>query len=345
MTGQGDGGAVWAEQTGDAMQFVADIRDIGTPHPQRRTLTDPGAAAIVFERETLSRVDAVLRAYSGTPVVLLSGGVDSILVAAAAVRLGVRPHALTVVATGGTDGENAAAAADALGLTHELIELDDQAVAGLAGEAVRLLGIAELWEVSYAIPLLATLPALDRLEVGSILTGSGADAIAGGGKAMRYPVESAQATKELDRIIRDESDRNFRYRRLVPDFYARVVGRYADRFVHVFQTLRFWDAAETMAAPVFFGERSGERVDKLCLRMACEALLPENAKQLAWAKKSAIQRSAGIMGALAGAARDHAASLPGARTYSDPGTEPFDAVATRLYLALLDAQQRAPQSR
>jgi asparagine synthase (glutamine-hydrolysing) len=38
---------------------------------------------------------------------------------------------------------------------------------------------------------------------------------------------------------------------------------------------------------------------------------------------------------LAAAARYRAADLPGARTYTDPETESWQAVATRLYLALL----------
>ncbi|MFI6870874.1 asparagine synthase C-terminal domain-containing protein [Nocardia sp. NPDC050406] len=326
-----------AEQTGDAMQFVADVRNIDTPNPQRRQLADPVAAATLFKDETVSRIESILNAQSGTPVILLSGGVDSILVAAAAVKLGVRPHAITVIANGGTDRENAVAAADALGLTHEIIDLSEDTVVDLAREAVNRLGLPELWEVSYAIPLLATLPVLDRIgTTGPILTGSGADAIVGGGKVLGHPIDSPQAIEELDLIIRKESANNFVHDRLVPDFYPRVMGKYADQFVHVFQTLRFWEVAETFAPPALFGNRDGNPVDKFAVRIACEMLLPETSKNLAWAKKSAIQRSAGIMGTLATASRTFAASLPGAQTYSDPMTEPYEAVATRLFLALLD---------
>ncbi|MEV6069258.1 asparagine synthase-related protein [Nocardia sp. NPDC052001] len=324
-------------QTGTAMEFVADTRDIASPNADLRKLTDPDAAASLISGETLSRVGAVLEAHPGNPVVMLSGGVDSIFVAAAAVKLGAKPHAITVLTEGGTDRANAIEAAEVLGLTHDVVELDEQAVVNLARESVIRLGVPELWEVSYAIPLLATLPILGQIgNVGPILTGSGADAILAGGRVLDYRIGTPEATAELDRLIRKETANNFVYDRLVPDFYPRVMGEYADKFIHVFQTARFWEISETFAPPALFGYHGDKMVDKLCLRIACEALLPEAAQSIAWAKKSAIQRSAGIMDTLATATRRFAASLPGARAYSDPMAEPFEAVATRLFLAHLD---------
>ncbi|KIA60562.1 asparagine synthase-related protein [Nocardia vulneris] len=326
----------FAEQTGESLQYVADLQDIAATNPGLRQLADPAKAAELIAEETCSRLDAIFRAQPGEPVVLLSGGVDSILVAAAAVSIGARPRAITVIAEGGTDRTNATAAATALGLRHDVVELDQHATVSLAQDAVRRLGLPELWEVSYAIPLLSMLPTLNRIDtVGPILTGSGADAIIAGGRELHHPVNSAEAAVELDQIVRAESANNFVYQRLVPDFYPRVLGRYADQLVHVFQTVRFWTVAETLGPSALFGDHDGEPVDKLCLRMACETLLPTGAGALAWAKKSAIQRSAGIMGSLSDAARRYAASLPGARTYTDPMTEPFEAVATRLFLAIL----------
>ncbi|WP_280453779.1 asparagine synthase-related protein [Nocardia brasiliensis] len=325
-----------SDQTGATLQYLADLRDIGAAEPARRKLTDPKSAAALLGRELMSRIEATVQAHSGDPVVLLSGGVDSIAVAAAAAHLGVRPHTLTVITDHGTDATTAAAAAAALGLPHEVIRLDEHAVPDLARESVRRLGIPELWEVSYAIPLLAVRRTLElRSSVGPILTGSAADAILAGGKTLQHPIDSAAAIEELDRIVRRESAGNFRYNRLVPDFYARVLGGFEDRFVHVFQTLRFWEIAETLAPTALFGYHDGAVVDKLCLRLACEDLLPDPIKPLAWGKKNAIQRSAGIMDSLAAAARRFAAATPGAETYSDPMNEPYESVASRLFLALL----------
>ncbi|MEV6064882.1 asparagine synthase-related protein [Nocardia asteroides] len=331
-----------SDQTSDAWQQVADLRDIATLDPGRRRVTDPAVAADLLTDELLDRLTAVLAAHPGDPIVMLSGGVDSIAVAAAAVQLGARPHAITVVTAdgAGTDAVGATAAAQALGLTHELIELDGQDVDKLAREAVARLGISELWEVSYAVPLLAMSRHLEQRDrVGPILTGSAADAILAGGKTLHHPLGSADAVDELDRIIRKESSSNFRYDRLVPDFQDRIIPAFADRFVHTFQTLRFWEIAETFAPAALFGTVDGNLVDKLALRTACARLLPADAQHLAWAKKSPIQRSAGIMGALESAARRAAADLPGAQTYTDPMTESAEAVATRLYLALIDQRQ------
>ncbi len=331
-------------QTSEAWQQVADLRDIAAADPGRRQVTDPHVAAGLLADELQDRIDAVLAAHSGESVVMLSGGVDSIAVAAAAVQVGARPHAITVVTAdgAGTDALGATAAAKALGLTHELIELGEHDIDELAREAVAKLPVAELWEVSYAIPLLAMAQYLDqRSKVGPILTGSAADAILAGGKTLHHPLDSAAAIDEMDRIIRKESSANFRYDRLVPDFQDRIIGDYAGRFVHTFQTVRFWEIAETFAPTALFGERRGMPVDKLALRIACDRLLPSSARgTLAWAKKAPIQRSAGIMGALEHAARRAAADLPGARTYTDPMTENAEAVATRLYLALLDSKER-----
>jgi asparagine synthase (glutamine-hydrolysing) len=325
-----------AEQTGDNMQYVADLMDIATPQPQRRQLDNPEAVAALLSRETIARVEAVCGVQAGDPIVLLSGGVDSILVAVAAVKAGYWPRAITVTTAEGTDQDNATAAAKALGLAHHIVAVDECAVVELARESVARLGLPELWEVSYAISLLAAKQALDRLDsVGPILTGNAADAIFAGGSVLTYPVGSPEAIEELDRLIRKKSASNFRYRRLVPDFHERVIPEYASRFVHIFQTVRFWTLAEQLAPSALFGNPHGAPADKLCVRLACRQLLPESASGLAWAKKSAIQKSAGIIGSLAAAARYRAADLPGARTYTDPETESWQAVATRLYLALL----------
>jgi asparagine synthase (glutamine-hydrolysing) len=115
------------------------------------------------------------------------------------------------------------------------------------------LGLPELWEVSHAIPLLAATRALDRLDsVGPILTGGAADSIFAGGRVLTYPVDPPAAVDELDRLIRKASAANFRYHRLVPDFYERVIPEYASRFTHIFQTVRFWTFAEQLAPPALF---------------------------------------------------------------------------------------------
>ncbi|MGW4770465.1 asparagine synthase C-terminal domain-containing protein [Nocardia sp. NPDC004278] len=323
-------------QTSEPLQFVSDlIGDVAEPNPAVRTITDPTDAARQIAQETRSRIAAVLDKFTGTPAVLLSGGIDSIYVAAVAVELGVKPVAITIVTDGQSDESNASNAAAALGLQHDIIRLSTDEVDDLSCDVMRRLGTSELWEVTAGIPLLAARRSFDTIpNLGAILTGSGADAIFGGGQRLSYPATSPEAREELDRLIRTESAANFRYDRLVPHFYPALLDHYDERLIHVFQTVRWWRIAEHFAPTALFGERDGRSIDKFALRIACDNQLPAGAEQLAWSAKAPIQRSSGLMSVLANSARTYAANLPGARTYTDPMNEDAEAVATRLYLSI-----------
>ncbi|MGV9817931.1 asparagine synthase C-terminal domain-containing protein [Nocardia xishanensis] len=331
--------ASWAPQTSEPLQFVTDLLGdaIAQPNSGARVVTDPDEAAKSVAAEARSRVAAVLERFGGAPAVLLSGGVDSIYVAAVAISLGARPNAITVVTEGQSDEGNAAVVAKELGLRHDVIRLSAAEVVDLAREVMARLGTSELWEVTAGIPILAARRRLGIIDdLGAILTGSGADAIFGGGRKLSYAVGSDEARVELDHLIRAETAANFREARLVPHFYPALLGEHADRLVHVFQTVRWWQVAERFAPPVLFGVHDGRQVDKLALRIAAERELPAEVRTLAWAAKSPIQRSSGLMSVLAAAARTYAANLPGAQTYSDPRTEDAESVATRLYLSILE---------
>ncbi|WP_280268849.1 asparagine synthase-related protein [Nocardia wallacei] len=325
-------------QTSEPLEYVTDVLDDMARHaPERRIIDDPEAAATIIDAEIRSRLTAVFDRFGGTPAILLSGGVDSIYAAAVAVDLGHRPHALTVVTDGGTDRDNAAAAAGALGIPHEVIHLTPGEVARLAEDVMERIGIAELWEVTAGIPLLAARSSLEKIPgLGAVLSGNGADAILAGGKRLAHPLDSAEACAQLDALIRAESVANFRYHRLVPHFYPALLGGTAAQLVQVFQTVRWWQIAEQFAPPALFGDHDGRAVDKFALRLACERRLPRSVGHLAWAAKSPIQRSSGLVGALARAARHWAAGQHGARTYTDPVSDDPETLAARLYLAILD---------
>lgn len=335
-----------APQTSEPLEFVADLcSEMAIPNPGGRTLTDPDAAAKIIASETKSRVQAVLDRFQGTPAILLSGGVDSIYVAAVAVDLGYQPRAITIVTDDESDEISASAATRALNLPHDVIRLSPSDAVDLAGDVMGRLGASELWEVTAGIPLLAARRSLDQIPgLGAILTGNGADTIFAGGRELHHPIGSVAGREELDIIIRAESARNFRSQRLVPHFHSALLGQYANHLIHVFQTVRWWQTTEHFAPAVFFGERDGRSVDKLALRLACDAQLPLGAKHLAWGPKMPLQRSSGLMSTLARAARSYAANLHGAREYSDPMTEDSEAVATRLFLAILDRERAASRA-
>ena len=315
----------------EPLEYVADRLDIGTLGAERRTITDPNAGADLVEAHVRDRLSALMSRFPGRPTVLLSGGVDSVLVAAAAQSLGSNPLAVTVATADSLDATAAAAAATALGLDHQIVWLDDATTSALAEQAIKALGIEELWEVTAAIPLVAAHP---FFTAGPILPGSGADAIFGGGRSLSHPVDSPEATVELDELIRAETAANFRRERLVPHFYEALLDNDANRFVHVYQTEQMWLLSEKLSAAALFTDSdNGQRYDKSALRIACSRLLPDKDRDLAWTAKDPIQRSSGIMSSLLRAARDYAADLPGATTYSHPAVEPAELLATRLYLA------------
>ncbi|MEV6325891.1 asparagine synthase-related protein [Nocardia sp. NPDC051787] len=141
-------------QTSEPIQFVTDLLGdtVAAPDPSARTITDPRVAAGLIAEETRSRVRAVIERFDDVPAILLSGGVDSIYLAAVAVRLGVRPYAITIVTTGDTDATGAVRAAAALGLPRDVIRLTEAEVVDLARDAMHRLGTAELWEVAAGIP-------------------------------------------------------------------------------------------------------------------------------------------------------------------------------------------------
>ncbi|QBJ96815.1 asparagine synthase [Rhodococcus sp. ABRD24] len=330
-----------AAQTVAGMQYLADHENVRVDGAALRTVADPAEAAVAVAAETADRVRAVLDAYPGQPIVLLSGGVDSLLVAATATDLGVRPHAITVVTGADTDDYGpASAAARALGLSHEVITLDRADVVRLARRATNVLGTSELWEVAAAMPLLAAESAISTHAVGqpgdsAILTGSGADAVFAGGRTLTAPLGTPSATAELDTLIRTEVGTNFVRARLVPDFYERLLDARAAMLIHVFQTERFWQIGRQLAPTALFQDIDGVVWDKMPLRIACERVLPGDAGALAWTRKAPIQRATGLFAALADAARVAAAELPGACTYSNPLVEPIESVAIRLYLHTL----------
>lgn len=328
-----------ANQTTAPMEYVADLVDVLRDGTNLRKEINPAAAANAVGSELNNRLAAVLRAFPVDPIVLLSGGVDSILVAAAARAAGVSAHAITVTANFTSDEvDTARSAASALGLTHDVVVLSPDEIRNLALDAKQQLGTSEIWEIAAAVPILAVRQQLDqhRRRVGSaqfaILTGSGADAIFAGGVQLAACKQRVDSVSELDRIVRAEVFSNFRRNRLIPHFYDVLLGPMTKNLFHVFQTRRFWEYAETLAPEALFAIKDGQSHDKMPLRLECERLLPENMKHLSWKPKAPIQRSTGIFDALLLAARSYAAELPGSTTYSNPVNEPLELLAIRLYL-------------
>ena len=226
---------------------------------------------------------------------MLSGGIDSVLLAAAWRKFAEPPLCVTVAAAGipSGDREQAAAAAAHLGLEHHTVELTTAEIRRLARRAVALLGVDEMWEIGAAIPIMsAAAAAREAGRNGPIISGAGADVLFAGGMRLVAPA----AAEELRSRVWAELGSAFRYDRLVPDFFDRILGADAKRFFEVFQTVEAWELAANFAPSVLFAQAAdGTLVDKLCLR---ELAVEWGAEPtLAWAPKNPMQFSSGMIDA------------------------------------------------
>ncbi|MGB0878007.1 MAG: asparagine synthase C-terminal domain-containing protein [Mycobacterium sp.] len=269
---------------------------------------------------------------------MLSGGVDSILVAACAVRVGFGPSAVTVVTAGpggariASDDERASVVAAHLGIGHKLVRMLPEEVLATAKESVRRLGVSEMWEVTSAIPLLSAMRMLDQMgAAGPALAGSGADALFLGGYRLAASPTSPEAVHELRNRILTGVRRQFIRDRLVPDYDERLLGQAANRFVRIFQTRSFWEFAQSIHPSLLWRQGpDGKLYDKFLLRFTAERLgIPA---PLVFTEKSPIQMSSGTVAALLHCAREDLAQHPANRSYADPMIEPTEHTAVRLFL-------------
>lgn len=333
-------------EVADPAQYVADRIGYQLVAAAGPGTTDCDAAAAALIGLVERRIAAVVENTSNVrPGLLLSGGIDSLLVAACARRIGVDPLAVTVLCDDSPDNtepledSRAITAATALGIEHRVISMTAADVQALARRCIRLLETTELWEVCAAIPGLAAIEYLDAAGAcGPALTGSGADALFLGGEQLTAPVGSDEALAEYRSRVTAKVRRNFTRARLVPDFYERLLGDRADRYVQVFQSESFWRFSQIIDPSLLWRTVPGAagqpvQVDKYILRYAAQKLgLPS---ELAITRKSPLQVSAGIVSALVTSARADLDGNPANRLYADPKAEPAEHTVARLYLEKL----------
>lgn len=318
--------------TSAAWQDVADLIDRDSGAPERRE--DDRQVAVKGLQQLLEvRIEAVLDVRPDPPGLMLSGGVDSMVVGAMLTRLGYSPTCVTVaVGSAGKDELDAAKEfARFFGLPHLVVDLDDSRLAQYARECVAALGMTELWEIAAAIPIRASFEKLrSSCATGAIFTGGGADVLLGGGIALSAPLHSEMAREQVRQQIWGQVLRSFSVDRLVPDFFTKVLGQDSQDFIKVFQTVDFWDFTARLGPTNLFDLKLNGWIDKACLRDLAFLLgVPD---ELATRPKDPLQRSAGVFSGLAALARKQAAMFDGATTYSNPLNEPTDQVLARYYL-------------
>lgn len=315
-----------------------DVGDLGVVDrllAQPRVVTDPDVAADELAGYFTARFTGALDATS-TPVVLLSGGIDSIATAAA-----LRAHlprqrivAVTVAANGCSDLPAATRTVGLLDLDHVVAEATIDNVADTCRWAASRLPVRELWEISAAVTLRMAAGAAVAAVNGpaQLWSGDGGDELLGGGRRPDpdIDIDADAATGWLADYQRHTWTHDWTRRRLVPDFYERALGSTplyrAMTTVEAAHMAARWHATAAWGAPGTVSDK--EPLRRLAARLGI-------AEALARRPKEAMQASSGVLGVIEQAARRHAADLPGATTYTDPTSEPAGHVAARLWLDML----------
>ncbi|MFT4087543.1 MAG: asparagine synthase C-terminal domain-containing protein [Gordonia sp. (in: high G+C Gram-positive bacteria)] len=319
-------------ETGVAAEYVAD--DPGySKNLDGTVLRDLDDAADQLLSLLQARISAVVKEHPGEPGLMISGGIDSILVGAALVNLGHSPLAVTVV-TGSEDGLQdlrGQSVAEHLGLEHTVIRLDTELLDEAASESIRRLGTWELWEVTSAIPVQAAFRVFAERHRSPVFTGAGADALFMGGATLDSDPDTPAGLAEYREKITKKVEANFTRNRLIPDYYERILESQSNDFIQVFQTTEFWRFAMRLDSSLLWRAGPDGRIyDKFVLRHAALRLgvPPEHV----WTIKAPLQVSSGVIGALVDSARADLAAQPGQITYADPHSEPVEHTVVRQFL-------------
>lgn len=303
-----------------------------------RTLSQPGTYDIKDSTEGVElvldylrqRLSTVFSAWEQRPVLMLSGGIDSILIAGVAAELRDDVLALTFQQPGSAqstvEGEVAATLAGRLGMEHHVVQPDEAAFRHIVQDTVARLDNSDPWEVlAGAILVALDRAAQERGAFGPLLSGAGADALFLGGED--FDPGQVNVVGEWDRRMRSKVNRNFIRERFIPDFYERLLDD-VDRHIQVWQTHAATDLALRLHPTVIRGSAIDQ--DKALFREAAKTLdIPTELLSL---QKNPMQVSGGGIDSIVGLARADLAATHGGKTYSDPRIEPLEFTVARLWL-------------
>ena len=312
-------------------EYVGDL--LGSEEPPVRDVTDMHEATRILHEYLTNRVRAVIAEQPGSVALMLSGGVDSIVLAKVLRDGGVDFTTVTVSALGvpSTDREVARRVANDLGVEHIDLTVSRDAIVGLARDAIERIGTPELWEVAAAVPIMLAFAELDQRGIdGPVFTGSGADVLLAGGVTLPAPPETTAAEEFIRAEIFETVVRSFRYQRLVPDFYDRLLGSGASRCIQAFQTMDAWQATSRLHPLVLFAAGPSAWYDKSCLRDLGSRLGYD--RELVWTSKSPLQISSGLLALMTDSARRDLQFDGFSAAYADPATEPVEHTVTRYWL-------------
>lgn len=315
--------------TGTGCEYVADEIELTQP---TYDITDVDEAKSLVFSYLERRLAASTDSYEGRPVMMLSGGIDSILVAAVLSR--VRPDALAVTfAQPGGEAEaeltRARMVAERFGFDHKTVEPDTHEFRTLLKTVIYMLESSEPWEVLAGAVLGAVNDcALSANADGALVTGGGADVLFLGGAG---GVDIAHWPEHVHESVR----KNFTRDRFIPDFYERLICD-EDRHILTWQTKEAFELSQRLHPSVIRGPELN--IDKKLFRdLAVDLGVPA---KLAHATKSPMQVSSGGVDAIVNLAREELSNSFGDTTCSNPLTEGLEFTVSRLMLQRLHDEWR-----
>ena len=154
-----------------------DLLELGAGQPTLGTIDDTTEAVRATLTEAVRR-----RVDTDLPVgIILSGGLDSSIVATLVAKLHPDCKAFTLGAPGSEDLEYARRLAGDLGIRHEVVEIAPRRIrAAQVKEAVRVSEATECGDVINAVVSLEVFAAAHRAGIKVVLTGDGSDELFGG---------------------------------------------------------------------------------------------------------------------------------------------------------------------
>lgn len=217
---------------------------------------------------------------SGADAILLSGGLDTSIVATLAASQGQRPKAfcVSVADAPSPDEDYARSVAARLGLELQILRPRLSQLVERMPEALRILRTFDPMELRNSVVIHWALEAAARAEVRTVLTGDAADELFAGYSYMFNMAEELLAVyrRHLNEVMHFTS---------IP--LGQALGLNVE-LPYLHPSVRTF--ALTLGVPELVGERNGRRFGKMVLREAFAHLLPE---EIAWRVKTPIEHGSG----------------------------------------------------
>lgn len=244
------------------------------------TTPSPISAERSGRAEQLRRLVVEAVAATAAEGILLSGGLDTSIVATLAAAQGRRLHAVTVSVADSSapDEPFAKLVAARLGFELQVLCPQLQDLIDRMSEVVRLLDTFDPMELRNSIVTYLGLEAAHTAGIGSVLTGDAADELFAG-----YSFMFNMQAEQLSGYVRYLNEvMHFTSLKLGPALGVRVELPYLNSAVRAF--------ALTLDAADLVGEREGRRFGKRILREAFADMLPE---EIVWRAKTPIEFGSG----------------------------------------------------